>query len=308
MITYKGVFTALITPFDENDQLDEEGLKILIERQINGGVDGIVFLGTTGESPTLDHEEQNRIIDIGKELCKNRTAFLIGTGTYSTQMTIANTIYAEEHGADAALIVTPYYNKPTQEGLYRHFKAITEASSLPIIIYNAPGRTGQNMQTDTLKRLMEIPSIIGVKETSGNISQICDVIAATKQNRPDFRVLSGDDDITLPLMALGGDGIISVISNLVPSEMANFVQMILSGDYISAQKAHHRLLPLMRAAFYETNPIPIKAAMALCGLPSGNCRLPLCSMSKENLLKLEMVVKNSTEINHETQICSVNTH
>ncbi|MEI8366021.1 MAG: 4-hydroxy-tetrahydrodipicolinate synthase [Parachlamydiaceae bacterium] len=289
MSKFKGALTALITPFDKIDHLDEEGLRLLISRQVESGIAGIVFLGTTGEDPTLSQQEKERVMQIGKEECLGRTVFIVGTGSYSTKTTIENTLRAERFGAEAALIVTPYYNKPTQEGLYRHFKTIAEATPLPLIIYNAPWRTGQNMHTDTLKRLMEIPSIVGVKETSGNISQINDVIAAVKNMRPDFCVLSGDDEITLPLMALGGDGIISVISNLVPQSVVDLVSLIQSGDYVAAQKLHHDLMPLMRAAFLETNPIPIKAALAMHGLPAGHCRLPLSPLSAENAATLEIV-------------------
>ena len=290
MIDFKGVFTALVTPFDKNNQLDEEGFKFLVNKQIEANVNGIVFLGTTGEIPTITPKEQKKILALGKILCDKKTTFIVGTGNYSTETTIENTLFAEQQGADAALIITPYYNKPTQEGLYQHFKAIAKATCLPIIIYNAPGRTSQNMHTDTLKRLMDIPSIIGVKETSGNLAQITDVIAAKKLLRQDFRVLSGDDELTLPIMTLGGDGVISVISNIVPKEMVQFFQAIQSGNYPLAQDIHYKLLALMRVAFIETNPIPTKTALSLMGYPSGSCRLPLCSLIDENVLKLKKVL------------------
>ncbi|MEI8124968.1 MAG: 4-hydroxy-tetrahydrodipicolinate synthase [Parachlamydiaceae bacterium] len=290
MFNLSGMFTALITPFTEYDKLDENGLRMLIQRQIEAKVDGIVFLGSTGETPTLDDNEKSRIMEIGREMCNEKIAFIVGSGSYSTKQTIENTLLAQQHGADAALVVTPYYNKPTQEGLYRHFSMIAEKTSIPLIIYDVPGRCGVNVQVDTLKRLMAIPSIIGLKETSGNVSKMCDAITAAKEIRPDFRILSGDDDLTLPLMALGGHGVISVISNLVPEEMVDLVRTIEAGDYKRAQKIHHELKPLMRAAFCETNPIPIKAAMTLSQLPSGECRLPLCSLSEENTRRLKAIL------------------
>lgn len=288
----RGVFTALITPFDADDQLDEDGLRFLIRRQLAHAIDGIVVAGTTGEAPTLSEEETERVIRISKEEVGRRAVFVVGTGSYSTKKTIQNTLQAEELGADMALIVTPYYNRPTQEGLYQHFKAVAEATELPIVIYNVQGRTGQNLQTDTLKRLLEIPSIVGLKETSGNISQISDVIALARQMRPDFSVVSGDDNITLPLMALGGQGIISVLSNLLPKEMKALTDALEGGNYAAAQQMHYDLLPLMKALFIETNPIPIKVAMQHCGLPSGGLRLPLCSLLPENAEKLRETLES----------------
>lgn len=291
MKKFKGVYTALITPFTEEDHLDEDGLRHLLQRQTQANIDGIVVLGTTGEAPTLTVKEKERIISIAKKECSQKTSFIIGTGSYSTKKTIEDTIAAEEAGADAALIVTPYYNKPTQEGLYRHFKEITDATKLPVIIYNIAGRTGQNMQTETLKRLLDIPSIVGIKEGSGNMYQIGDVIGLARKMRPDFSVLSSDDALTLPLMALGGHGIISVISNVVPEEVKRMVDAISAGNYSIAQEIHHSLLPLMDAAFIETNPIPIKAMHQQLGLPSGSCRLPLCAMGDANARKLQDVME-----------------
>jgi len=287
MKSFTGAFTALITPFDDEGQMDQEGLIHLIRRQIKNGIDGLVVLGTTGEAPTLTKEEKKLIIEVAKKECHERTTFIIGTGSYSTRQAIEDTLSAELAGADAALIVTPYYNRPTQEGLYQHFKAIAHATNLPIIIYNIAGRTGQNMQTETLARLLEIPAIVGIKEASGNISQINDVIHLTKAVRPDFSVLSGDDALTLPMMALGGDGVISVISNVFPLEVKNLVESISGGDFELAREIHFRLMPMVKLAFMETNPIPIKAMHRLFDLPAGVCRLPLCGLSRENALKLQ---------------------
>lgn len=296
MPSLHGVHTALITPFTHDGALDEEGFRALIRRQVESGVEGIVPLGSTGEAPTLTKEEQKRIIAIAREETPEHTSLMVGTGTYSTAQTIENMQAAQGMGADSSLIITPYYNKPTQEGLYQHFKAIAKAVNLPIVIYNNQHRTSLNLQTDTLKRLMDIPSIIGVKEASGSISQISDVIELARKLRPEFSIVSGDDALTFPLMALGGQGVISVASNLIPEKVKALVDAASSGDFGLAREIHFNLMPLFKAIFIETNPIPIKAAMQLCGLPSGNCRLPLCSLNPENMLTLERVIKNYVEI------------
>jgi 4-hydroxy-tetrahydrodipicolinate synthase len=279
----QGVHTALITPFTSQNTLDEEGLRLLIQRQLQAQVDGITILGTTGEAPTLAKDEQERIIRIAKKECNGSdTVLMVGTGSYSTDQTIQNTELAHKLGADAALVVVPYYNRPTQEGLYLHFQAVAKGSSLPIILYNIPGRSGQNLQLGTLRRLLAIPSIVGIKEASGNISQINDTIAIAKEIRPDFAVLSGDDGLTLPAMALGGDGVVSVISNLIPQSVKALTTAMQKGDLTQARKIHEELLPLIKMAFIETNPIPIKTILALHGLPAGPCRLPLCGLTPDN--------------------------
>lgn len=289
MVQLKGLYTAIITPFDSKGQLDQEGLRQNLRYQLEHAIDGIVVLGTTGEDPTLKPEEKQRVIEIAREEIQNKTTLIVGTGSYSTDLTIAATRKAQEIGADAALVVTPYYNKPTQEGLYRHFAAICEAVSLPICIYNIQGRTGQNLQTETVQRLMEFPSIIGVKEASGNILQINDVIECAKQNRPDFAILSGDDTLTLPLIALGGDGIFSVASNLLPGPLSQLVQSALAGDFNTARNWHYQLLPFFKALFIETNPIPIKMVMHLSGMAAGACRLPLCDLDPIHFYKLKEI-------------------
>lgn len=296
MTDYQRLFTALITPFDREGALDEKGFRTLIRRQVEGGVKGIFPLGSTGESPTLTHKEQKRIIEIAREETPRDAQLMVGTGTYSTAQTIENTLMAKELGADCALIVTPYYNKPTQEGLYLHYSAVAKAVDIPFIIYNVPYRTGVNIQTSTLKRLMAIPTFLGIKEASGNISQISEVIELAKKERPDFKVYSGDDALTLPLMALGGYGVISVASNLIPDEMAPFVEALAVGDYVLANEIHYELSPLFKALFIETNPAPIKAAMNFMSLPSGKCRLPLSPMSDENLKKLEHAIQCSLKV------------
>lgn len=282
-----GAYTALITPFDERGQLNEEGLRENIRFQISHGIDGIVALGTTGETPTLSHSEQGRIMLIAREETQGKCHFVVGTGTYSTQETIENTLAAQEAGADVALVIAPYYNKPTQEGLYRHFSALAKAVKLPIIVYNHPGRTGQNIQTTTLKRLAAIENIVGVKETSGSIDQMMEVIENILPVRPDFSIISGDDILTYPLLAIGGHGVFSVLSNLLPRQVKNLCDAALDGDYAKARTMHYELLPYLRSIFIETNPIPIKTAMNIVGLPAGPCRLPLCEPSKENFEKLK---------------------
>lgn len=286
-----GFYTALITPFLDDGSLDEEGLRILLAKQVASGADGVVVLGTTGEAPTLSASENQRIIAIAREEIPPPMRLIVGTGTYSTKKTIENTLEAQRAGADAAIIVTPYYNRPTQEGLYLHFKSIAEACSLPFIIYNIAGRTGQNMHTETLRRLMLYPNIVGVKEASGNISQISDVIETARTQRTDFSVMSGDDALTLPIMALGGHGIISVIGNIVPDEVNALVDAASQGDIATAQRLHYALMPLVRMAFLETNPIPIKAAMRLLEMPSGHCRLPLCDLTPENGERLKLLLQ-----------------
>lgn len=287
----KGTITALITPF-RGDLLDEEGLEQNIAFQLESGVDGILPLGTTGESPTLSVIEKERVIQISVKLAKGRVLVWVGTGSNSTEETIAKTRHAEELGADVALIVTPYYNKPTQEGIYRHFEAVSKATSLPIVVYNIEGRCGRNIETSTLKRLAELPGIVGVKEASGNMLQISEVIHEIGQAREGFSVLSGDDALTLPVMALGGSGVVSVVANLVPKEMVALTRAMIEGRYEEAKTLHHSLFPLFRAAFLEVNPVPIKEAMALCGMPSGKTRLPLCEMLPENHQLLKETLKS----------------
>ena len=290
MPNLKGAYTAIITPFDGRNALDEDGLRLLIKRQMESGINGLVFLGTTGEDPTLTKEEQQTILQIAKEESRGRTKVIVGTGSYSTRTTIEKTLQAAHYGADAALVITPYYNKPTQEGIVRHYEELTKATTLPILLYNNPTRTGINILPDTLKRLMEIPSVIGIKECSDSLSRISDIIEIGRQMRPEFAILSGDDNATLTLMTMGGHGVISAISNLIPSEIVNLVRALSESDFESAQWMHYKLMPLMRMVYSETNPIGIKAAMRLSDLPAGDCRLPLCGMSADNTVKLEKIL------------------
>lgn len=276
-----GVYTAVITPFCEDGSFDREGFRENLRFQVFSGVQGIVVLGTTGEAPTLEADEKKEILEIAVDEIKGKAHLIIGTGSYSTKKTIADTLFAKEIGADAALVVTPYYNKPTQEGLFRHFDEVSKVD-FPLIVYNVQGRTGQNIQTETLARLAAIPQIIGVKEASGNLIQMMDVLEKILASRADFKIFSGDDNLTFPLICLGGHGIISVASNLIPQPIIEMVQAAFSGNMDRARKLHFELLPLFKAAFIETNPIPIKAMMKKCGMPSGPCRLPLCDLAPHN--------------------------
>lgn len=273
-----GAIVAIVTPFRDG-KVDEKALRGLIEEQIAHGTDGIAPCGTTGESTTLSHEEHDRVIEITVEAVNKRVPVIAGTGSNSTAEAIRLTKHAWKAGADAALMVCPYYNRPTQEGLYRHYRAIAEEVPIPIVIYNIAGRTGVNMQSETLARLAEIPNIVGVKEASGSLKQMSDVIRLCG---PDFSVLSGDDIFTLALMALGGTGVISVISNIVPGDMAALVDAFAAGDLAKARTLHHRMSPLIDALFVETNPIPVKAALAIMGKIDYELRLPLCRMGEAN--------------------------
>ncbi len=285
----RGTITALITPFS-NQQLDEEGLVRNIRYQIDQGVSGILVLGTTGEAATLLPEEQMRVMSIAIREAKGKVPVLIGTGHNCTKRTIEKTKKAKDLGADLVLIVTPYYNKPTQEGIYCHFEAIATHVEIPIIVYNVPGRTGTNIELSTLMRIADLPNVIGVKEASGNIGQASDIIQVLSERDPPFTVLSGDDALTLPMMALGANGVISVVSNLIPAQVVSLVQAALQGQFDQARKKHYQLLPLFKAAFIETNPMPIKTAMNLCGMAAGECRLPLSSMLPDNQYQLRQLL------------------
>lgn len=292
MMKMKGLYTALITPFDDKGNLDENGLKENLEYQLKYDVDGVVLLGTTGEAPTLTADEKERVIRKGLEVLKGKIDVFIGTGANSTAQTIENTQLAERLGADGALVVTPYYNKPTPEGLYRHFKALSESTSLPICIYNIPGRTGQNLSLDTLERIAKLPNIVGVKEASGNLVQMSEIIEKIIPNHPNFSVLSGDDVLTLPLIAMGGHGVISVIGNLLPGPLKAMLQAAFDENYSLARSLHYELTPLFRGLFIETNPIPIKAAMQICKMAAGSCRLPLCDLQYGSRETIKQLIQN----------------
>ncbi|MCK9225445.1 MAG: 4-hydroxy-tetrahydrodipicolinate synthase [Candidatus Muirbacterium halophilum] len=287
----KGLYTAIITPFS-GEEIDWDGLESNIEFQIENGVDGLVILGTTGETPTLTNSEKEEIITKSISIINNRVKVIIGTGTNNTKTTIENTQMAEKYGADGALIVTPYYNKPSQKGIYEHFKKIIENTDIPIIVYNIEGRTGRNIDVNTLIKISELDNIVGVKEASGNINQMGDVINEISRLNPDFSVMSGDDGLTLPLMSMGGHGVISVVSNLVPAEMKSLVLYAEAGNFEKARNIHYRLLPLFKGAFIETNPQPIKCAMNLCNMAGGDLRLPLVDVSDETEEKLRVILES----------------
>ena len=286
---FVGCGTAMVTPFRKDLSLDESTLRVLVRRQIQAGINFLVPCGTTGESPTLSHEEHLRVVAITLEEAKGKVPVLAGAGGYNTQHVIETARECERLGADGILSVTPYYNKPTQEGLYQHFKAIASAVSLPIILYNVPPRTNVNIDPPTLRRLAEIENIIGVKEASGNISQITQVIQQVPEN---FLVLSGDDALTLPIAAMGGRGIISVASNEIPAEMTQLAQLCLAGDFADARALHRKWLPLMEINFVESNPIPVKAAMAEMKLLAPVWRLPLVPPKAENLARIRGVLES----------------
>lgn len=285
---FKGAIVAIVTPF-KNGKVDEEALRGLIEFQIENGTDAIVPCGTTGESPVLSHEEHDRVIEITVDAVKKRVPVIAGTGSNSTAEAIRLTKHAQEVGADGALVVCPYYNRPTQEGLYQHYKALAEAVPLPIIVYNIQSRTGVNMNTDTLARLAKINNIVGVKEASGSLKQMAEVIATCG---PDFDVLSGDDFFTFPLMCLGGHGIISVVSNIAPGPVAQMVDAFMAGDMKKARDLHFKMTPLVDAMFIETNPAPVKAALAIMGKIEDEIRLPLVKVTDATREKVRKAMVN----------------
>ena len=287
MIRLRGAFTAMITPMKEDGSIDYDGYRKLLRFQMEEGIDGLVPLGTTGETPTLDEDEEQRIIDVVMEEVRAfekergvKVPVVLGAGSNNTRDAVRYTERAKKAGADAALVVTPYYNKPSSEGIFRHFEAVSRVG-IPILVYNIAGRTGKNIDTPTLSRIADLPNIAGVKEASGSISQMTDVIDTIKSKHPDFAVLSGDDAMTLPLIACGGDGVVSVVSNAAPAPVSEMVRAALSGDYEAARKIHYRLLPFFKAAFVDGNPTSIKYAMRVKGLPSGSVRLPLVDVHDE---------------------------
>jgi 4-hydroxy-tetrahydrodipicolinate synthase len=285
---FTGVGTALITPFTRDGSVDEAAVKRLARRQIDGGVHFLSPCGTTGEAPTLTHHDKLRVVELVVEEANGKVPVLAGAGGYDTREVIELARDMERVGADGLLSVTPYYNKPTQEGLYQHFKAISEATPLPIVLYNVPGRTGVNLAADTTIRLSEIRNIVAIKEQP-DLPQMSTIISAARE---DFIVLSGDDPVTVAVMAIGGKGVVSVASNEAPSEMAQIVELCEKGDFAAARKLHHWLLPLIQVNFVETNPIPCKAAMAAMGLIEENYRLPMVPPSVATRNKVVQVLQN----------------
>ncbi len=284
---FTGALSAIITPFRDG-AVDEAALRDLIEWQIGAGVQGIVPCGSTGESATLSHAEHEQVIRIAIEQTRKRVPVVAGTGSNSTAEAIRLTAAAREMGADGALLISPYYNKPTQEGIYKHYKTIAQSVDLPLLMYNIPGRTGSNILPETMARLCEVRNIVGVKEASGSMDQVSDIHRLCGER---LTILSGDDSLTLPLMALGARGVISVITNIMPREMTGMAAAALAGNYVGARELHYRMLPLMRALFIETNPIPVKHALSLLRKYSGEVRLPLTPMSAPAAEKLKAVMK-----------------
>jgi 4-hydroxy-tetrahydrodipicolinate synthase len=289
---FSGTFTALITPF-RNGEVDVEALEGLVEFQIEHGVNGLVPCGTTGETPALSEEEDRVVVETVVRVAAGRVPVVAGTGSNSTDMAIKYTKMAQEVGADGSLQVAPYYNKPTQEGLFRHFAAIAESTDLPLILYNIPGRTSVTISAETMARLAEIPNIVGVKDSTLSMNMISDIKSGCGE---EFDILSGDDPMTLPLISLGGVGVISVASNVAPGAVSDMVKALLEGDWERGRELHYELLPLFRALFVETNPIPVKTAASLLGLCSDEMRLPMVPLSGENLRTLERVMEETSHL------------
>lgn len=288
---FSGAYTAIVTPFNADGSIDEAGLRKNIQFQIKEGIDGIIPVGTTGESPTVTEKEHEHIIDISVEAAKGKIKVIPGTGSNSTQEAIHYTKYAKEAGADAVLLVSPYYNKPTPEGMYQHFKAIAEAVDIPQILYNVPGRTGKNMDAETTLRLSKVKNIVGIKEASCDLEQIMKILKLAPK---DFTVISGEDSWTFAMMCLGARGVISVASNVAPRMTADMVHKYQKGDFLGSRDLHYRLYDLFKVIFCETSPGPIKAAMEMMKMPSGKPRLPLVEptdVSKEKIRKVLQELK-----------------
>lgn len=285
---FGGAIVAVVTPFRQG-KVDEAGLRDLIEFQIANGTSGIVPCGTTGESPTLTHKEHERVVEVAIEQTAGRIPVIAGTGSNSTEEAISLTQHAKKAGADAALMISPYYNKPTQEGIYRHFEQVAKAVDIPIIVYNIPGRTGSNMEPATIARLSRIDNIVGVKESSGSMKQITDVIALCAD---DFIVVSGEDYLTFPLMCVGGKGVISVVSNVAPKQMADLCKLFFEGRMEESRRLYYKILPLLHILFIETNPVPVKAALVMMKkIESEEVRLPLVTMDEANKERLRKVLE-----------------
>jgi 4-hydroxy-tetrahydrodipicolinate synthase len=287
-VMFKGSIVAIVTPF-KNGRVDEEAYRELIEFQIQNGTHAIVPCGTTGESATLGMAEHNRVINVAVEAVNKRVPVIAGTGGNSTSEAIELTEHAKKSGADATLQVTPYYNKPTQEGLYQHFKAIAKAVPLPQVLYNIPGRTGVNMLPETVARLAELPEIVCVKEASGNLAQMAEIVRLAGDK---ITLLSGDDNVTLPVLSIGGKGVISVVANIAPGDSADLVTAWEAGNFDTAKALFYKLFPLCQAMFYETNPIPVKTSLALMGKIQDELRLPLVPMAPANLEKLKVALRD----------------
>ncbi|MEE8575137.1 MAG: 4-hydroxy-tetrahydrodipicolinate synthase [Thermodesulfobacteriota bacterium] len=285
---FKGAFTAIVTPFKDG-KVDEEALKAHVNRLIENGTDGLVPCGSTGESATLTHAEHNRVIDITVETTAGRAPIIAGAGSNSTAETVKLTRHALEAGADAALLITPYYNKPSQHGLYEHYRTVAEAVDIPQILYNVPGRTGVNMLPETVASLSELKNIVGIKEATADMQQISDIIRASAD---DFCMLSGDDTTVLPFLSIGGHGVISVVANIAAADMSALCRAYLAGDTEKALELHYKLLPLSEAMFVDSNPVPVKTALAILGQISEELRLPLVALSSQKRAMVETALRN----------------
>lgn len=284
----EGVFTALVTPFNTDGSVDEKSLRELVDFQIEKGISGLVPVGTTGESPTLDHHEHDKVIEIVIEQTAKRVPIIAGTGSNSTSEAIRLTKHAKEVGADYSLQVAPYYNKPSQEGFYRHFMAVAEAVDLPMVVYNIPGRSGKNIENSTMLKLAEHSNVVAVKEASGSIPQVMDLCL---RKPADFTILSGDDNLGLPMIACGGRGIISVASNIIPAEMEELVRTANAGNFERARELHYQLLPFFKSLFIDSNPVPVKYGCFLKGMMKDVYRLPLCEMCDDDKKIFEETMK-----------------
>jgi 4-hydroxy-tetrahydrodipicolinate synthase len=284
---FEGVLTALVTPFRDGE-IDEAALRALVDRQIEAGIDGLVPCGSTGESATLSHAEHRRVVEIVVRATRGRVPVVAGTGSNNTREAVELTLYAKDAGADGALLISPYYNKPTQEGLFLHYAEIARHTAFPLVLYNIPGRTASNMLPATVARLADLEQVVGIKEACGDLAQISEVIDRCPES---FTVLSGDDALTLPVLAIGGKGVISTTANVAPAEMVSLVRSFRAGDVDTARRCHMRLLPLFDALFAETNPIPVKAALQLIGAIGPEIRLPLTPLTAPNRERLQVVLK-----------------
>jgi 4-hydroxy-tetrahydrodipicolinate synthase len=287
---FQGTFTAMITPFLPSGALDEKGFIQNLHRQLEAKVEGVVFVAATGESATVTSEEVKKMTQIAVKEAKGKMLIGVGTGSNATLSAVEKTQKAKDLGADFALVVAPYYNRPSQEGIVRHFEAVARVG-LPVLIYNNPGRVGVNVEPATLERIADFPSICGIKESTDRMSQAAEMIYTLHRKRPNFVLWSGDDILTLPLIALGATGLLSIVGNLVPEKMSALVNAALQGRFAEARRIHEELLPLFKASVMEVNPMPIKEAMHLCHLPAGPCRLPLCGMRPENRAQLQSLLQ-----------------
>ncbi|MCH9634574.1 MAG: 4-hydroxy-tetrahydrodipicolinate synthase [Chlamydiae bacterium] len=291
-MSYPSLVTAMITPFYE-EKVDLEGLEENIKFQLQAGIEGLLFLGTTGESPSLTKVEKRSLLELARKTVPADRSFWVGTGTFNTETTIERTFEAEQLGADVALIVTPYYNCPTQEGILKHFEAVVENTTIPICLYNHPKRCGVNIEIETLKKIAKLPNIIGIKEVSGDLTQISRIQSEIVDSSENFSIWAGDDLAILPLMSLGVHGLISVASNLLPKEMFSLLSLLTQNDFLKSKSLYYRIFPLLKALTIETNPLPIKAAMNYLNRPSGSCRSPLSSLKEDNLESLKKIINSA---------------